>query len=929
MDNLPILPYKSIGMIFDGQIALKYKIAEKWYLATTTGTSYKIYALPSMKVKFLSPSFEKPISGLHVINEDVLLSMDNKLLKMNYSHLKTEITFDCDISTFYVFDRLIFVCLKNKTVKVLVNADFSELYSFLTDFIVEKIVHPATYINKLIFYSRKHMILMNINTNDKLYDYKDDENLGALLLDDELTCVENSPATDVIGLGFNSGKIIGFNLKTCETYFKFSQESSVNSIAFTHNDNNEAFVITGDQEGQINVWNLNKNTIQVKLSKHFSNSIDYIDTIQYEDQEVLIAGSGKQNAIKMFKYDEDEASRYTLLRKREAAEYPIKMIKTYKECYIAALSENPKGELIKYTVTNDSATAKLSKKFKNKHQNLQTEITRKTDDILNFVISENNTKINDNNNLMTLHKNSKFPLFWDFENLTIRNVFLELYSEYRADTEKNYAKIVNKFRVCTAIDISNCGNYAFIGYDDNYVVKLSTKSGTFNTYFKCNLSNYQEKGIQYLFCDEVNNHIIVGLRNRILVIDFFNGSIILETVIDKPILELFYDKYNDLLVAEMENHSLDLYKVNSLTVIRSLRRHKSKITSLVFAPIDKKLIACDADNNMVFWDLFLGEPLCIYILDTNVASVQVDEERGFIYTAYKGDKDIKVWTIKNLNLAIEKPIYMPFVSRINKLPQNLKDHYVYQTHKNKTDEENPNDINERLITEIKNLLENDKSIFCKRDHIHFSSSTDKWRGLIHVEATHDRNKINDKDLQEERDSDLPFFLDFGDNYLETINKEVTSTLNPKVNKSRRLKPEDEKNELLETSEDPIESMLSQINKENKEIVHRKLADNLKALTAYEVSYYTKKNGLYPENMFHLLDFAKYLTEQSEDFDFKIPFIKLLLNSSYDKIIEQAKNEREILELLIIVRRNISAKCDRIKNCYMEITGILEDMIINN
>lgn len=929
MDNLPILPYKSIGMIFDGQAAQKYKIADKWYLATTTDTSYKIYSLPSMRVKFLSPSFEKPITGLSVNNEDVLFSIDNKLTKMHFSHIKNEIAFDCDISTFFVFDRIVFVCLKNKTVKVLITADFSELTYFYTDFVVEKIIHPVTYINKLILCSRKHMVLMNVNTNDKLYDYKEDNVIGGLLLDDELVAIENSPAVDVIGLGFKSGRIIGLHLKTCEIYFEFSQQSPVNSLAFTFNDKNEAFLITGENTGCVNVWNLNKGVLQTKLGNQFSHEIDYVDTVQYEDQEVLLVGSGKQNVIKMFKYDKEEANRYTMLRKREGAEFPIKSIKTYKECYIAALTENPKGELFKYTVTNDSATAKLSKKFNNKKQNIQTEISRKTDDILDFVISENNTKVDDNNNLMTLHKNSTFPLFWDFENLTIRNVFLELYSSYRADTDKKYAKITEKFRSCTAVDISNCGNYSFIGYDDNYIVKLSTKSGAFNTYFKCDLSKYEEKSIKYLFCDEVNNHLVVSIGNRVLIIDFFSGAVILEKLIEKPFVSLYYDKYNDMLIVEMQGFSLDVYKVSTLTAIRSLKKHTSRITALAFSPFSRKVIACDANRNMIFWDLFLGEHLCVYHLDKTVGTIQIDEERGFVYTVYSGERDIKVWTIKNLNLAIETTVELTFKTRVNKLPSNPKDFYVYQTHKREQVVTLGSDINEQLLAEVTALLERSESALTKRKNLSFSTSTDKWRGLIHVEATHDKNKINDKDLQEERDKDLPFFLDFGDNYLNTINKEITGTLAPKVNKSKRLKPDDDKNELLETSDDPIESMLSKLTEDNQETVFNTLLGYLKELTAYEVSYYTKKNCLYPENTLNLLSFIKHLTESNEDFDFKIAFIKLLLNSSYDVIIEASKENKTILNLLAQIRRELGSKCDRIKNSYMEITGVLEDIIVNN
>lgn len=61
MENLPIYPYRSIGSFTNGQAFHTYKIDDKIYLATTTGKSYKIFTLPNLKIKFLSPTFKNDI----------------------------------------------------------------------------------------------------------------------------------------------------------------------------------------------------------------------------------------------------------------------------------------------------------------------------------------------------------------------------------------------------------------------------------------------------------------------------------------------------------------------------------------------------------------------------------------------------------------------------------------------------------------------------------------------------------------------------------------------------------------------------------------------------------------------------------------------------------------------------------------------------
>lgn len=33
---------------------------------------------------------------------------------------------------------------------------------------------------------------------------------------------------------------------------------------------------------------------------------------------------------------------------------------------------------------------------------------------------------------------------------------------------------MKKFRICSALEVSNCGNYLFLGYDDGLLIKITT-----------------------------------------------------------------------------------------------------------------------------------------------------------------------------------------------------------------------------------------------------------------------------------------------------------------------------------------------------------------------------------------------------------------------------------------------------------------------
>lgn len=84
MSNSPLEPYWAIGSFFEGIANFLYTIDNKAYFTCATGNSYKIYTLPDLKIKLLSPSFEKKVDFLAVFNEFVFVVVDKSIYKMHF-----------------------------------------------------------------------------------------------------------------------------------------------------------------------------------------------------------------------------------------------------------------------------------------------------------------------------------------------------------------------------------------------------------------------------------------------------------------------------------------------------------------------------------------------------------------------------------------------------------------------------------------------------------------------------------------------------------------------------------------------------------------------------------------------------------------------------------------------------------------------------
>ena len=885
MENLPIIPYRSFGAFYNGVAIYPYSIDTKSYLIVTTGRSYKILSLPDLKIKLLSPCFGKKITNLAAYNEFVLLTHSRCLKKMKFQHLVEKMKFTSDITSFYLLGKYLILTFKDKKVKLIHSGNFIVEVEFELNFVCEGILHPETYLNKVIFYSKKSMCLYNFNTEFMLFNYGEDDNISEILQNDEISTMVNSSSLDIISIGFKSGKIVALNLKTCEIYFEYKQSGKVESLDFTKRNNEEPFLLSCNASGNICIWNLNKNQLEAKIND-FNQKINYIKFIDFENDELLLVASEEKNGLYIYKRDNQELKKYTLLRKREGAEHSLKKIKLYRDRFLIGLTNDPKGEMLKFSVFNDSGTLKFSKKVKKQNLKIQTELIKKTDNIENFVFAQNKIKIQDNCNLFTLHQNSQFPLFWDAENMTIKKIFLELYSNYRVNTDKAYKKKIEKFRINTCLDVSNCGHYLFLCFEDNIIIKMTSKRGKFISNFKDNLSELNlDDSIYFVFTDLLNNHVIAVSGKEVFKIDFYSGTILDRKKMDFVIKKAFYNKFINILVLSDNVNNLFVINTLNLEVVRVFNcEDNGEILDLIIAEKSKKIIFSTKNKKLIIWDIFLSEKTTEFVLEKNILSLSIDESKFILYSIFKNEKEITVWNIKNLNLTLSSKVEIKFKSFIQKLPKNPKEYYLLENKKIDSVLKENEDIDQKLIDEIKSIIDNDKKLSSKKNEIKLGDMPiNKCRGIFHVERLEEQNKLFETNIEENENNNVPFFLDFGDSYLNKLESHYRGEDEDEDKGSRRVIRDYNKNKLVKERGDIFENVFmdfqektvfKKLSKNNKILDNLYL--NLKELSPKEIDYYIKKNSLNSDNVLNFLVFLSYIFIRKNDYIFKIAVLKNIL-----------------------------------------------------
>ena len=103
--------------------------------------------------------------------------------------------------------------------------EFYNCLEFHNDFVPTAVLHPATYLNKIIVGSQTGLLqLWNIRSMNLIYEFPSFGSAISVLI--------QAPSIDVIAIGLIDGRIIIYDIKLAEEIMQFKQEGRVNAITF-------------------------------------------------------------------------------------------------------------------------------------------------------------------------------------------------------------------------------------------------------------------------------------------------------------------------------------------------------------------------------------------------------------------------------------------------------------------------------------------------------------------------------------------------------------------------------------------------------------------------------------------------------------------------------------------------------------------------
>ena len=407
---------------------------------------------------------------------------------------------------------------------------------------VTALVHPATYLNKvLVGYDdgvielwnfRRSSLIFKFTCHEKYFEEQrrlqnidvygnSIDDLDQPVVIPAVTCIEQSPACDVVAVGFATGDILLVNLKYDEILFSFQQRGpssstpsdnsqvsssrSVTSISFRTDSAAEKFpyMVSGSDDGCLYVWHLGTGEENMddkgdddqeqqaeQEPRKLMFTIDEahqsrISKVHFMHGEPILITSSHDNSIKMFIFDSPDGTA-RLLRFREGhynggpnrirfygGSSNVSMTENHDgySCQILSAGQDQAFRLFNYAVESQNREISQKPMLKRLGYNKRQQ---KLPLMINFAHCE--TRSNDWDDIVSIHQNHCNAYLWRLKNRVVDDKIILRQKDWNTN-EMSSKYNLDPTKYCSAVTISLCGHYCVVGHNGGQIYLYNVQSG--------------------------------------------------------------------------------------------------------------------------------------------------------------------------------------------------------------------------------------------------------------------------------------------------------------------------------------------------------------------------------------------------------------------------------------------------------------------
>ncbi|XP_022111358.1 WD repeat-containing protein 36-like [Acanthaster planci] len=492
-------------------------------------------------------------------------------------------------------------------------------------FEVTALMHPTTYLNKILVGSRQGtMQIWNIKSNKLVYSFS---GWGS-----SVTVLEQAPAVDVVAVGLEDGRIIVHNLKYDETIVTFTQEwGPVTAISFR--TDGHPIMATGSAVGHIALWNLEEKCLQAQMRDAHKSGVA---GMKFLSSEPVMVTNSSDNALKMWIFDQSDGSG-RLLRFRAGHSAPPAKIRFYGQRGKDILSAGQDSTLKSFSTMHekhnkDLGQANLKKKLGSRKGVLKQRF--KMAPITQFAAEK--SRESDWDSIAACHQGTAMVTTWNYQQSTMgKHKLTCTHAAQATDVE------------ATAIDITSCGNFVVIGWSTGHVDTYNIQSGIHRGSF--GNPKAHEGAIRGLAVDALNQVVITGsLDSKLKFWKFKLRKQLDSLALDAPVNQILLHRDSSMLAVSLDDFVVVVIDADLRRVVRRFKGHLNRITDMAFSQDARWLVTSSMDSTIRTWDLPSSRLLDSFLVEDAATSLTLSPTGDFLATAHVDDLGVYLWSNKTL-----------------------------------------------------------------------------------------------------------------------------------------------------------------------------------------------------------------------------------------------------------------------------------------
>ncbi|CAL1530137.1 unnamed protein product [Lymnaea stagnalis] len=621
------------------------------YVITCVGRAFHVYNISKLGIVAVSDSHPEDISAVAVdfryvftaAGKEVFLVARNKKIEKTLKGHKADVTlllpFGHHLISVDAEGFLIVWDIKSKEQYLQIKFD-------PLAFAVTAIAHPHTYVNKFLLGSEQGTLqLWNVHTNKLIYTFA---GWGS-----SITAVVQSTAIDVMAIGLEDGQVILHNLALDKTIVKFKQDfGPITRIGFR--TDGHPMMVTGSAAGHIALWDLENRKLHSYLKDaHFAS----VTGLECLPSEPLMVTSAADNSLKVWIFDlPDGGAR--LLRLREGHSAPPSSIQFYGNDGQNILSAGHDSTMRSFSTVHDKFNKSLGRasylKKASKRAGLKLD-KHKMPPIVKFVAEP--SRESDWDNVLACHRGLDLVSTWNYQRSTMGKHMI---------THKRFKTDVSEHSIhATAVEISSCGNFGFIGYSTGHVDMYNMQSGEYRAGTQAHYCT-----VRGIACDALNQKIVTaGSDGNLRFWRFKFKELLGELKLDVFISQILLHRDSSMLAVALDDFTVSVVDMDTRKKVRHFTGHSSSISDMTFRADCRWLITASMDCSIRTWNLPTGKLIDVFLLQSAATSISMSPCGNFLATIHVGDVGVYLWSNKTLYTHVSlTPLPEDYIPKCADLP---------------------------------------------------------------------------------------------------------------------------------------------------------------------------------------------------------------------------------------------------------------------